>query len=523
MERNTVLDELVRASSRLSSESDFKKLVSVLVEQSADHSRSDLACLYVYNDPVAATGALRLIYRRGLRAVPDSIPKDSGLMEFLEECGEAVVLLSRKESPFEGIFLAEGMNSGIVLPVKAGRRRVGALFLNSRDENHYGNERFRYLDSLNRLAGGLLENARLMKELKDHLVRIEALEQYQKSIFQSMTNLLITTDRNGKIRYYNQAAERAFTLDGNDIGNDFSGKFGKSLGRKMLSTIGKAQDNGSEYVGLEGIFKKLNADDIDYALNLAPLLGAKGRNDGLTLLFTDQTRERDLKARADMAVEQRRKIKDMFSRYLSEDLVKNLTDNPDLVKLGGDKKTATVFFADITGYTAFSEGKDPQYIIEVLNAFFSEAVELVINNNGYIDKFIGDCIMAAWGVPMKSEEEDAVLAVTSALQIHNLVRSRDRTFFRGDASRLKIAVGMSSGPLVAGNIGSSRRMDYTVLGDTVNTAARLEGVANAEEIIITQSTRDLLGDRFKLEERKPVKVKGKEKPLVIFNVKGINR
>ncbi len=87
---------------------------------------------------------------------------------------------------------------------------------------------------------------------------------------------------------------------------------------------------------------------------------------------------------------------------------------------------------------------------------------------------------------------------------------------------MKISVGMSSGPLVAGNVGSSRRMDYTVLGDTVNTAARLEGVAVAEEIIITQSTRDLIGNRFKLEERKPVKVKGKDKPLVIFNVKGFN-
>jgi class 3 adenylate cyclase len=197
-------------------------------------------------------------------------------------------------------------------------------------------------------------------------------------------------------------------------------------------------------------------------------------------------------------------------------------ENPELVKPGGDKKTATVFFADITGYTAFSEGKDPQYIIGVLNEFFNEAVEIVINNNGYIDKFIGDCIMAAWGVPMKTEAEDAILAVTSALQIHELVRSAKRSFFRGEASKLKISVGMSSGPLVAGNVGSSRRMDYTVLGDTVNTAARLESVAVAEEIIITQFTRDLIGDRFKLEERKPVKVKGKEKPLVIFNVKGFN-
>lgn len=522
MERHSVLNELVRASSRLSAESDFKGLVSVLVEQSADHSRSDLACLYTYTNQEESSGKLQLIYRRGLRDVPDSIPVNSVLIEFLGECGEAVVLLSRKDSPFKDLFLSPGMNSGIVLPVTAGKRRIGALFLNSRDENHYGNERFRYLDSINRLAGGLLENARLMKELKEYLKRIEALERYQESIFQSMTNLLITTDNDDKIHYFNQAAGQAFNLNENDVGEFFSERIGKGLGRKVLNTIAKARINGKEYAAVEGIFNKPDSDDMDYALNIAPLSGSKRKLEGLTLLFTDQTRERTLKSQADVAVEQRRQIKDMFSRYLSHDLVKNLTENPEMVKLGGDKKNATVFFADITGYTAFSEGKDPEYIIDVLNAFFSEAVELVINNHGYIDKFIGDCIMAAWGVPMKSEEEDAVLAVSSALQIHELVRSRDRTFFRGNASKLKISIGMSSGALVAGNIGSKRRMEYTVLGDTVNTAARLESVASAEEIIITRATRDLIGDKFKLEERKPVRVKGKEKPLEIFNVKGFN-
>ena len=524
MVQDSVLNELVRASSRLTGESSFKGLVSVLVEQSADYSRSDLACLYTYTDPETSSGSLKLIYRRGVRDVPGWLSEGLELVDFLEECGEAVVLLSRKSSPFEGLFLSPAMKSGVALPVKSGKRRIGVLILNSREENHYGNKKFRYLDSLNRLAGGLLDNARLMKELKEHLKKINSLERYQESIFRSMTNLLITTDEEGRIQYFNQSSRDTFSLSDDDVGKRFSDVFGSGLEKRTLATIDKAGKKGEEYAGIEGIFKKPGSEeDIDYALNIAPLLGVKGRKEGITLLFTDQTRERNLKAKAEVAVEQRRKIKDMFSRYLSTDIVKSLTENPEMVKLGGDKKTATVFFADITGYTSFSEGKDPEYIIEVLNGFFSEAVEVVISNNGYIDKFIGDCIMAAWGVPMKSEEEDAVMAVTSALQIHELVRSRDRTFFKGNASKLKISIGMSSGPLVAGNIGSKRRMEYTVLGDTVNTAARLESVASAEEVIITRATRDLIGDHFKLEERKPVMVKGKEKPLEIFNVKGINR
>ena len=523
MDQHVVLDELVRAGGHLSAQSDFRKLVSVLVEQSSDYSRSDLSALFIYTDPEAGTGPMRLVYRRGLRSVPGTLPGGTELMEFLEDCGEAVVLLERRPGPFIEILLADGMNSGIVLPVRSGRRRVGALFLNSRYADHYGSSNFRYLDALTRLAGGLLENARLMKQMRENLARIEALERYQKSIFESMTNLLITTDKDGSIRYCNGAAEASLNLDSSDIGSDFTAKFGKGLGRRILKAVSKARGEGVEYAGLEGILRREGGEDMDYSLNIAPIHGPRGRVDGLTLLFTDQTRELELKARADVAVEERRRIKDMFSRYLSGDLVKSLTENPDLVKPGGDKKTATVFFADITGYTAFSEGRDPAYIIEVLNEFFNEAVELVIDNHGYIDKFIGDCIMAAWGVPMKTEEEDAILAVSTALSIHELVRSRDRTFFKGDASKLKISIGMSSGPLVAGNVGSSRRMDYTVLGDTVNTAARLESIAEAEEVIITQATRDLIGDRFQIEQRKPVRVKGKAEALTIFNVKGISR
>jgi len=126
--------------------------------------------------------------------------------------------------------------------------------------------------------------------------------------------------------------------------------------------------------------------------------------------------------------------------------------------------------------------------------------------------------MAAWGVPMVSEEEDAINAVTCALEIQEMIRSSQRRFFKGQAADLKVGIGMHSGYLVAGNLGSSRRMDYTIIGDTVNVAARLEGVAAAGEVIITSDTREMIGDHFLLEERKPVHLKGKAKAIPIFNV-----
>jgi class 3 adenylate cyclase len=334
-----------------------------------------------------------------------------------------------------------------------------------------------------------------------------------------MTNLLITTDERGNIHYFNRAAAERLGLDESLLGKPLEGHFRNRMGKRVLGAVKKTYEDAQERLGLQGILRQTgDGADMDFSLNVSPLLGRRGRKEGLTLLFTDQTRERELQAKMETVVEDRRLIKDMFARYLSNDIVQTLMDKPELVKPGGDKKTATIFFADIRGYTSFSETKEPEYIIEVLNEYFSQAVEVIIRHRGYIDKFIGDAIMAAWGVPMYSEQEDAVEAVGCAVELQELVKSKDRSFFTGDASHLKVGIGMHTGPLIAGNLGSSRRMDYSVIGDTVNVAARLEGVAGPSEVIITQVTRDLIGDRFKLKELEPVKVKGKTKPIHIFSV-----
>jgi class 3 adenylate cyclase len=128
--------------------------------------------------------------------------------------------------------------------------------------------------------------------------------------------------------------------------------------------------------------------------------------------------------------------------------------------------------------------------------------------------------MAVWGVPLSSKDDDAVKAVSCALAIQEMIHSNERKFFKKDAERLRIGIGVNTGPLVAGNLGSIQRMDYSVIGDTVNLAARLEGVAGPNEVIISQSTRDHIGELFKLEKRPSVQVKGKEKPIQIYNVVG---
>ncbi len=510
------ISELLRTSSLLFEDRSRSSLISTLVEQAQDVSGSDSAALYSY-PPEESGDSLVMIYKRGRDEVPSGLDRNGELVSFMEDCGEALVMNRRDGSFFKEAFFGERIKSAIVLPLFTPKRKLGLLILGSHREDFYGKNRLSYLDAFTRLAGGMINNTELFQEVKDKLREIESLRRYQESIFSSMTNLLITTDERGNIHYFNRAAAERLSLDDSWMGRSLDSFVKDSVGKSILAEIRKSQKDFREILGLEGIFKK-DDGDMDFSLNISPLKGKRGKHEGLTLLFTDQSRERELKKQMDVAVEERRVIKDMFSRYMSGEVLKSLMESAEEVRLGGDRKTATIFFADIRGYTSFSEGKDPELIVEVLNEYFSEAVEVVIKYRGYIDKFIGDCIMAAWGVPIVNEEKDAVSAVSCAVEIQDLVRSKSRKFFKGIASGLKVGIGMHTGPLVAGNLGSSRRMDYSVIGDTVNIAARLEGVADAGEVIITQQTRDLIGDHFKLKELEPVKVKGVEKPLHIFNV-----
>ena len=510
--------ELVRAGSLLARESDGRAVAEVLVEQAVDITRSDIGALYLAEDPDTPTSSLKLVYRRGRFKLPRSIRPEAESVSLVSELREPLVLHDRDRPYFRDALLDDRMRSAIVAPLAAPRAVLGVLILNAAPREFYRYSRLRFVESLVPLAAGMLHNSELLDQLRDQLRKVEALERYQESIFASMTNLLVTTDRAGTVRYFNRAAAERLELGDADLGKPLTEVFASRVDSRVLNAVEHSAESGDEQLGIEGIISAREGREIDFSLNLSPLQGKRGRHEGITLLFTDQTAERELKGQMKVVKEERRLVKDMFARYLSSELVENLIQEPNSVRLGGDKKLATTFFADIRGYTSFSEGKDPEHIIEVLNAYFQEAVEVIINHRGYIDKFIGDAIMAIWGVPLQSEEQDAINAVSCALEIQDRISSPKRRFFTGDASSLRVGIGLHTGPLVAGNLGSSQRMDYSVIGDSVNVAARLESVARGGQIIITQDTRDILGDRFKVQELQPVQVKGKEAPIPIFRV-----
>jgi adenylate cyclase len=210
--------------------------------------------------------------------------------------------------------------------------------------------------------------------------------------------------------------------------------------------------------------------------------------------------------------------RERFSRLLSPNVAERVISGQLEVKPGGQRvEQCTVFNSDIRGFTAMSENTRPEELVEMLNEYFELMVDTIFKYEGTLDKFMGDGIMALWGAPVE-HPDDAIRSVHCALEMGEVLGQFNRRRMEKDQAPLAVGIGIHTGPLVAGYIGSSKALSYTVIGDVANTSARLCSVALAGQIVISEDTHDALSGRFELEELQPAKVKGKEKPLRIFNV-----
>jgi adenylate cyclase len=219
---------------------------------------------------------------------------------------------------------------------------------------------------------------------------------------------------------------------------------------------------------------------------------------------------------------EKRKMKQLFGRFVSKDIYAQLVSNPELARLGGQRRDMTVLFSDIRGFTTISEKGQPEDIVHMLNEYFTRMVAIVFKHQGTVDKFVGDMVMALFGAPL-DDPDHADHAVETALEmIEELGRLNAAWAAAGRASNLDIGVGINTGPMIAGNIGSDQIMSYTVIGDSVNLGSRLES-ANKQygtRIIISDETRSRLKRSYTLRPLGDIVVKGKTKPVAIFEVTG---
>jgi adenylate cyclase len=217
----------------------------------------------------------------------------------------------------------------------------------------------------------------------------------------------------------------------------------------------------------------------------------------------------------------RRMIRRLFSQYMSEILVRELESHPEKAKLGGERRFITIFFSDLANFAGLSEQHEPEKIVSLLNDYFTEMSQIILDSKGIIDKYQGDSIMAFWGAPIPLQDH-AVMACLAALACQRRMGAINTKLCGQGFPPLAMRIGIHSGEAIVGNMGSTQRFDYTVIGDNVNLASRLEWVNKqfGTEIIISEDTYQLAKERIEARELDLITVPGREKPIRVFQLLG---
>jgi len=337
----------------------------------------------------------------------------------------------------------------------------------------------RRLEMLAAQSAIALDNARLFREVLDE-------RNYNENVLRSLSDGVITLDTLGNIVKLNEAAAKLLRVQARDvIGAAASIVFGprnawifecvrKVIKERVVATV------------MDRTLDTYDGNGVSVNLTATPLADTHGEALGGTLIIEDITEDKRMRA--------------TMARYMTAEVAEQVLAEGESA-LGGRSAAATILFSDIQGFTAIAERLGPQDTVSMLNEYFTEMVEIVFEYNGILDKYIGDAIMAVFGTPFPSPD-DADNAVRVAVRMQRVLASMNRKRQEVGQPPFEVRIGISSGDVVAGNIGSARRMDYTVIGDGVNTAARLES-ANKQlgtRILISGSTRELLRDEYRLRE-----------------------
>lgn len=425
------------------------------------------------------------------------------------ERGQPLLTTDAQEDPrFLGrqSVMAYQLRSILCVPLKLKDQIIGVIYADNRMHTGIFTESAReLLTAFANQTAVAIENARLFESVRSALAETTELKALMDNVFESIASGVITTDEHNRITLSNRAAQEiigqpADWLKGRAIEQVFP-SFGESL-KQYIHMVCKTNAN---IIGVEVEVTLPGRPPANLSLNLSPLNRAIQGAPGVAIVLEDLTEKRRLQS-------QRR----LFERMVSPAVIEQI--DPEQLSVGGRRAHITTLFADIRDFTHFSEAHDPELLVSVLNRYLAAAAQAVLAHQGTIDKFLGDAVMAWFNAPIP-QPDHALHAVKAALEMQAAVRRLHEAL--PEEHHLSLAVGIHYGDAVLGLVGTEERLDYTAIGDSVNTAKRIQENAGPGQILISADVLKQIGEGLRVRPVASIPLKGKSQPMQVYEVLGL--
>jgi PAS domain S-box-containing protein len=399
------------------------------------------------------------------------------------------------------------------VPLRYEDRLIGFLSLGPRRSGDpYTSDDLDFLAALAAQSTLALENARLFTNLRRNLDQTLEMKNLMDDIFASVATGIITTDIKNQITLFNRAAAAIFGIPVSQaLGYPLS-KALPGFGEELEQAAARIIRENNTVLDAEMNSASPTRGDLYLRLSLSPLRDAYLVTKGTTIVFEDLTERRKLQAEREL-------IHKTFGRVVAPRVRDRLLADPGNLQLRGAKQVVTILFADLSGFTTYGEKHDPELVFSVLNSYLSLAAQVILEQEGTLDKFMGDAVLAIWNSP-DLQEDHALRAVRAA---HEIIRrtAMAHAHFENPDQRMSFRIGITTGPAIIGNVGTDELFNYTAIGDTVNLAERLQKSAGAGQILIEKTTYDIVAGRVIAEPLELITVKGRVQPVEVYLLKGL--
>jgi adenylate cyclase len=440
---------------------------------------------------------------------PTELTISTTIVQRVIDSGQPVITTNAQEDQrFVGqeSIVAFNLRSILCVPLKVKNDLIGVIYTDNRIRTGIFTDAERdLLVAFANQAAVAIDNARLFSSLRKTLAEVIDLKSLMDNIFASIASGVITADTADQITLCNRAAEAI-------LGQASSELIGRRLD-EILPTV--AAEIGARLVEIRKTDKPVIDLEISHVLpergpvnwrfNLSPLKDSLQTTQGIAIVLDDLTERKKLEA-------QRRLLERMVSPAVLDQI------DPDTLQVGGKRVDLTILFADIRGFTPYSEKQSPEQLVSVLNQYLAAAADAVLHEEGTVDKFLGDAVMAWFNAPLP-QPDHTLRAVRAALAIRESVGALHRELPERD--RLDFGVGIHYGEALLGWIGTQKRLEFTAISDSVNTAKRVQENSGRNQILISKEAYERVKKNVDARPFTPLNVKGKTQPIEVFEVLGL--